>query len=211
MDSRQLSTLQQLANLESEVELKSNILQLDIARDFDFFKKDLVLGNIDNFEKRFIDIVFDLISDMKHFANIIIERQYKTMSKKYLENEDYRRTIDGEVGKYNTEVKTLEKELNVGLESSDTSKREKEEIEYRLANLKNMSAAEYLLAAAKHEGVISFFAGASEKLIIVVYQKLATSRSKDGYQQKMILTKRISQKYTESIGKKKGWMQRGGE
>lgn len=190
--------------LESDIELKSSILNLDIAKDFNFFKKDLVLGNIDAQEKRFLDVVFDLISDIKHFANIIIERQYAVMSIQYNQNGIYKTNVDNEVKKYNNGVIEVIKKLKEASEKEGVTEEEKEQHESRIGNIRKMTQGEYLMAAAKHEGLIAFFDGASEKLIILAYGKLALSRAKGGYQQKMLLTKQAIQKYTDLTGKKGG-------
>lgn len=189
--------------MESDIELKSSILNLDIANDFDFFKKDLVLGNIDYQEKRFLDLVFDIISDLKHFSNIIIERQYKVMHSLYLTEDSYKKRVDGEVEKYNKEAETLIEELKKKFEAEELEE-EKNMIKARIKNIRLMSPTDYILAAAKHEGAISFFKGSSEKFIIMIYSKLAISRSKSGYQQEMMFTKRLEQKYREISSKSGG-------
>lgn len=189
--------------LENEVEFKSSILQMDISKDFDFFKKDLILGNIDNFEKRFIDIVFDLISDMQHFSRTIVERQYVVMLRLYEKKGDYHDKIKNEINQYNSSVAQLLKKLKEAYKNTE-DEGEKSDIDEKIRNVRMMNVDEYILLLARREAVNSFFKTASEKLIILVYSKLGVSRSKGGWQQKMLMEKSVKQTYKDMTKKSGG-------
>lgn len=185
---------------DSEAELKSTILNLDSGEEHNFFKKDMVLGNIGKDESRFADICFDLIADMKVFGNAIQERQFITFKKKYESNKEYKNKVDKDIINYNKMVDTEKKELTKRIKESN-SENEIIELNERLNSISKINSTDYIILLSKEEGSKQFFNFASQKMEIAVYSKINLSRSKDGFQQKELFRKRLEQKFKETVKK----------
>lgn len=194
---------------ENEQELKAEVITLDSAKRYSFFMKDMTLGNIGEQESRFGDICFDLISDMRVFANSIQERQFITYLLKYKNNTQYKESTDEEVKAYNKMITKQKDKIRKKIKTEQNDEI-KESLELEIEELREIDHNEYFKMLSIEEGSNNFFDFASDKMITAVYAKLNLSRSKDGFQQKELFRKRLEQKFKETT-KTKGILDRGSE
>lgn len=178
---------------DNEVELKAEVLKLDISKEYNFFKKDLVLGNLDRNEIKILNIYFELISGALQFTNILIKRQYAIYKKMFERNEEFRDDVLRRVAEYNEAIQALRAEIEKQLEDPNIIEEEKEELKAKLETLNSVTPEEYMFATAKGKAISEFFKKAIEPYILSIYTIINLSRSKSGYQQGMLFEKKIKQ------------------